>query len=321
MQILRRNTYMKRYSLSFCIIILFSLMLFFPQEVFRGASDGLLLWFQIVLPTLLPFLILSGLLLHTNSISIISRAIGPALKKCFHISEDGSFAVLAGFLCGYPMGAKITSDLILTNRITRNEGKYLLSFCNNTSPMFIVSYVIWQNLKNRKLALPSIIILFLSPVVCSFFFRLYYKKQLNTQKSLTQSAPQTIHFEFRMLDQCIMDSFETITKIGGYIMLFSVLISLAKIIPIQSRILHQFLLPMLEITNGIPMILKNVPSFPKAYLCTMALTSFGGFCSIAQTKSMIQDSGLSIFPYIIEKLVTAIVTSLFALFYLKFILR
>lgn len=311
---------MKRRSLSFGIIILFFLMLFFPQEVFRGASDGLLLWFQIVLPTLLPFIIISGLLIRTNSISCISRFLGPALKTCFHTSDNGSFAVLAGFLCGYPMGAKVTSDLILTDRITREEGKYLLSFCNNTSPMFIVSYVIWQNLKSEKLIFPTIIILYVSPVLCSFFFRTYYK--IKPQPSVpSKTSFADTRFEFEILDTCIMDSFETITKIGGYIMLFSVFLSLFQILPVENRILRQILLPMLEITNGIPMILKNTASFTQAYVCTLALTSFGGLCSIAQTKSMIQDCGLSVFPYIIEKLVTMSVTSLLALFYLKFILH
>lgn len=302
---------MKRYSFSFFMILLFFMMLFFPQEVFQGASSGLLLWFQIVLPTLLPFIILSGLLIHTNSISVIARLLSPVLKKCFRVSKNGSFAVLSGFLCGYPVGAKVTADLILSERITKEEGKYLLSFCNNTSPMFIISYIVRQNLGSRELAFPSIMILFTSPILCSFLFRRFYRDTLTPQ--LAPASPE-IHFEFDLFDKCIMDSFETITKIGGYIILFSVFISLAQIIPSGNPFLHQVLLPLLEITNGIPMILKASPSFTQAYILVMALTSFGGLCSIAQTKSMIQHSGLSILPYIAEKLVTASVTSLLAFF-------
>ena len=130
---------MRRYAFPFSVILLFFIMLSFPQEVFDGASEGLLLWFQIVLPTLLPFIIISNILIQTNSISLLSHIFGPAFQKIFRISTDGSFVVLAGFLCGYPMGAKVTSDLILAGRITKSEGSYLLSFCNNTSPMFIIS--------------------------------------------------------------------------------------------------------------------------------------------------------------------------------------
>ena len=41
---------MRRYAFPFSVILLFFIMLSFPQEVFDGASEGLLLWFQIVLP-------------------------------------------------------------------------------------------------------------------------------------------------------------------------------------------------------------------------------------------------------------------------------
>lgn len=69
-------------------------------------------------------------------------------------SYYGTFAVLTGFLCGYPMGAKTTSDLLNVNKISRSEASYLLSFCNNTSPAFILSYVVAQNMKERNLCIP-----------------------------------------------------------------------------------------------------------------------------------------------------------------------
>lgn len=191
---------MRRYAFPFSVILLFFIMLSFPQEVFNGASEGLLLWFQIVLPTLLPFIIISNVLIQTNSISILSRIFGPAFQKFFHISIDGSFVVLAGFLCGYPMGAKVTSDLILTGRITKSEGTYLLSFCNNTSPMFIISYVIWQNLHDQTLLFPSLVILFASPILCSFVFRNIYKKDLSTKRAGKTSISSCIHFNFEIVD-------------------------------------------------------------------------------------------------------------------------
>lgn len=161
---------MKQCFFPFVIILSFFLILCSPQEVFSGASDGLLLWFQIVLPTLLPFIILSNLLIYTNSISFFSRILSPALKSIFHISVNGSFAVMAGFLCGYPMGAKVTSDLTSEKLISKEEGAYLLSFCNNTSPMFIVSYIVTQNLKDKTILVPTVCILFLSPILCNYVF-------------------------------------------------------------------------------------------------------------------------------------------------------
>lgn len=310
---------MRRYTFPFGLIFLFFLMLSFPQAVFHGASEGLLLWFQIVLPTLLPFVVISNLFIQTNSIFVLSRAFGAFFKKIFHTSANGSFAVLAGFLCGYPVGAKVTSELLLANRITKQEAMYLLSFCNNTSPMFIISYVVWQTLKDKTLLFPTVFILFFSPILCSFFFRNIHKNNTETELSTGNAQFSGIHFNFELFDICMMDGFETITKIGGYIILFSIFVSLFQLLPVGSIFSQNILLPMLEITNGIPMLAKSALSDVPKYVLILALTSFGGLCSIAQTKSMIQRCNLPIIPYILEKLVTAMVTSFLAFLYITFI--
>lgn len=307
---------MKKLTVPLFIISFFVIMLLFPKEVFTGASKGLLLWFEIVLPTLLPFIIISNLLVSTNAISYIAKILGPLLKRVFAISENGAFAVVTGFLCGYPMGAKTTADLIRTGYITKEEGAYLLSFCNNTSPMFIISYVIWQNLKHEELTYVSIAILFAAPVICSLFFRFYYRRILKWNFGTAPVRSQPLKMEFSVLDSSIMDGFETITKVGGYIILFSVLITLLGRLPLRGFLWNQTLLPMMEITNGIPLICKSTDSFELRYILVMALTAFGGFCSVAQTKCMVQDTGLSICPYITEKLITALVTSLLAAVYI-----
>lgn len=309
---------MKRRTFALFAIAFFFIMMIFPKQVVQGASEGLLLWFEVILPTLLPFLIVSNLLIYTNALSYISHILGPLFRRLFCVSYDGSFAILTGFLCGYPMGAKVTSDLITTRHITKQEGAYLLSFCNNTSPMFIISYIVLQNLKQETLILPTLLILFFSPILCSFLFRLYHKPH-KVQKNFIQTYTNTpAHFDFLTLDTCIINAFETITKVGGYIMLFSILITLMSLLPVSSNLLNQLILPALEITNGVSLIVNHTTAFSTMYILTLSFTSFGGLCSVFQTQSMIQKSGLSVVPYIIEKLITAMVTSLLAFLYWKF---
>lgn len=302
------------------MIFFFILMLAFPQTVFSGASEGLLLWFHTVLPTLLPFLIITNLLLHTSAINWILRIISPILRRVFGVSFYGSFAVLIGFLCGYPMGSKITADLIKTNKITSEEGRYLLSFCNNTSPMFIISYVIWQNLKMSNETIPFFFILIISPVLCSFLFRRYYHVALSSEQSGFCDKPWKLTGKKKengsLLDSCIMNGFETITKVGGYIMLFSILLHFAGQLPVPQKHMANVLFSSLEITSGIPMVCASSSSLSARVISVLGLTSFGGWCSVAQTRSMIQGTDLPIIPYILEKLITALVTSLLTYCYL-----
>lgn len=303
---------MKKIAFSLVIISFFVAMLFFPHETFDGAQNGLLLWFQTLLPTLLPFIILSNLLIHTNLISYISKFLKPFLQKLFGVSEQSCYAILIGFICGYPIGAKVISDLLQTNRITRQEGQYLLSFCNNTSLMFIISYLVMQNFGDESLMLGTLFILLFSPMVCSFIFRKWYKIKFQSSK-ISFATNHVLSVRFEILDTSIMNGFDTITKIGGYIILFSILFSLCSLFHFD------WIIPILEISNGIPWLLSANLSFEIIYPLVLALTSFGGLCAVAQTYSMIQGTSLSIFAYIIQKLITALVTSLFAFAYITFI--
>lgn len=311
---------MKRLLFPIGFTSVFAAMLFFPEAVFSGASDGLLLWFQIIIPTLFPFLLITNLLLASGGLSFISRILQRPFRFVFGVSEKGAFAVLSGFLCGYPMGAKVTADLLRKNLITHEEGQYLLSFCNNTSPVFIINFIVWKTLKNRALLLPSLIVLMSVPVMLSFLFRkLYLKKgwksfpdNMQTNRSVSEQP------DISFLDSCMMNSFEAIVKVGGYIILFSVLLSLLPDRAINNPVLS---LPAaaLEVTNGILIINRNYPSVLISWPLIMGLTSFGGLCSAAQTQCMTEGTGLKIRPYIIQKLAAAAAASLLAYTYLIFI--
>ena len=300
-------------ALTIPILILFFSMLSFPQTVFTGASYGLVLWFRHVLPTLLPYMILINVLICTPALHWICRITSTFLCPLLGTSYYGTFAVLTGFLCGYPMGAKTASDLLDTQKISRSEASYLLSFCNNTSPAFILSYVVAQNMKERNLCIPFFLILTFTPLMLSFIFRLFYRLP-ESSCSFPQVTPgsfsnpsESISDSF--LDRCILNAFESVTQVGGYMMMFSVLIQLlASVLP--NTIFSLLLYSSLEISTGIRLLFSSaLYTTEKIILCAF-LTSFGGWCCIAQTYSMISSSQLPILPYITAKLVTALVTSL-----------
>lgn len=300
-------------ALTIPILILFFSMLSFPQTVFTGASYGLVLWFRHVLPTLLPYMILINVLICTPALHWICRITSTFLCPLLGTSYYGTFAVLTGFLCGYPMGAKITSDLLNVNKISRSEASYLLSFCNNISPAFILSYVVAQNMKERNLCIPFFLILTFTPLMLSFIFRLFYRLP-ESSCSFPQVTPGSFSnpsesISDNFLDRCILNAFESVTKVGGYMMMFSVLIQLlASVLP--NTIFSLLLYSSLEISTGIRLLFSSaLYTTEKIILCAF-LTSFGGWCCIAQTYSMISSSQLPILPYITAKLVTALVTSL-----------
>ncbi|MDM8210605.1 transporter [Mediterraneibacter glycyrrhizinilyticus] len=298
------------------VLVLFLAMLFSPKAVFEGAESGLLLWFQVVFPTLFPFMLVSGLMLSGGGLVVISRIFGRLFSTLFATSPNGSFAVIAGFLCGYPMGAKVSADLVRSGRISRDEGAYLLSFCNNTSPIFIMNFIVWKTFDREELMIPTLLILIGVPAFLSLFFRRFYLKGRKKFPDLSEGKRDNAKLlNFEMLDSCLADSFESIVKVGLYIIFFSILIALPGKLSAGHPLLAG-ILPTLEMTNGILMIHKAAPDLTVSYPLILGLTSFGGFCSAAQTKCMLKAASLPILPYIIQKLTAAAAASLLGIVYM-----
>ena len=130
---------MKRTITAAGVLLLLVFLLMFPQKSLYAAREGMKLWLNTLIPTLLPFLILTGILLHTNTIEKILKPFAFFWKTCFGLSPWGAYAFLTGMLCGYPMGAKIAADLYKNGRISKREAHYLLTFSNNPSPVFLTT--------------------------------------------------------------------------------------------------------------------------------------------------------------------------------------
>ena len=78
------------------------MLLFNPGLALEGARQGLVLWGNVVLPTLLPFMICSGVIVAMDAIRILTGPFKPILSGILSLSDQGSFCLMSGLLCGYP---------------------------------------------------------------------------------------------------------------------------------------------------------------------------------------------------------------------------
>ncbi len=295
-------------------LILFVLMLLFPELTKSGAYDGLILWFNIIIPTLLPFMIINGLICHFNAFEIVSRLLYPLTKRVFKISKNANYCLIMGFLCGFPMGSKTIADMIDSRKISLSEGAYLLSFCNNLSPAFILNYVVSSILLNcYKIPMNKIylfyFIIFFSPVIVSFLYRYIekydYKLSISTNTNKNKSISS---FKANFLDNCILNSFENIFKIGGYIIIFTIISTWILNLPIINGNIGFLSSSIFEVTSGLFTLKHTCLSYKSAMILLLSLCSFGGICSIAQTYSMIAETPLKLSSYIKYKVINSIVS-------------
>ena len=292
----------KTVTLTF-IGILFCFLLLFPDLSFQASKNGLLLWFDTLLPTLLPFLVLSQLILKTPLIQYAETFIGPFFCKLFHCSPNGAFCVLCGFLCGYPVGARLIALQRKDQKLSIAEGQYLLSFCNQVSPAFCISYGIVSGIGTTE------IIPFLCMIYGSSLLFAYFTRPKTFEQAFPKTKKQTRITEniFQLIDVCIIDSFLIMIKLCGYMILFSLISTgITLLIPARLSWCMPFITSLLEITNGLSKIHTLPYGIYRSALGVFAL-SFGGFCCIFQTSSVLSDSGLSLKKYILHKIITALI--------------
>lgn len=112
---------MKKWLLAFLLLATLLFLLLFPVPALAASRRGLNLWFGTLVPTLLPFLILSGFLIHTGLVHIPASLLAPVFGRLFGVSPLGSYACFIGFLCGFPWGPKVLADLTRNGRMDPEE--------------------------------------------------------------------------------------------------------------------------------------------------------------------------------------------------------
>lgn len=302
---------MKKKLIFLCLIFFTAYILFCPQDAVAAAAAGLVLWYEKVLPTLLPFAILSNILIYSNYLQYMTRYLAPVIRRIFPVSENGAFILFSGFLFGFPMGSKNCAELLKCKKISKQEADVLFIITNNISPVFISSYILHQQLHMPSLTLLSYLVLFLPPLLLLPVLLRSAGRGPDSLSTHSKNPASGSQMNFKIIDAGIMNGFETLTRLGGYIMLFSMLASLVKKLPLP------FLPALLvtgftEITNGISALAETSLAPSLKYILAMAFTAFGGFSGIAQTSSMVKDTGLSLGTYSIVKAALTVCSALLA---------
>lgn len=284
---------MKKSILRVTSILILAALLLNPDLSFTGAKSGLLLWFNVVLPTLLPFMVCSNVIVALGAVPLLVAPFSMILKKWFCLSEAGSYIWITGLLCGYPIGAKTDADFLREKRIGQKEGNYLLAIANHPSPMFLAGYV-YSKLAG-VITLPVLLLSIYLPVIPIAFLarRFYHVKEAKAY----DFTPGEKALSF---DELLMSSLEVMVKIGGYIMLFSIFVVFFNTYLPDTFTAKAACLGIIEITTGIQEIAARMSGLPAAAVI-VAVTAFGGLSGIAQTKTVIKNAGLSIRHYIAWK--------------------
>ena len=272
-------------------IYLTYLLLRYPSQSLEYASTGLFLWFQKMIPTLLPFMIISGIMVRMNLTERFAKFFHPLFHLIWGTSLNGSYVILMGMLCGFPMGARVIGELCHAGKLSEKEGAFLLAFCNNIGPIYFISFVM-STLSLSGNYVPFLI-MYGVPLcygVLLRFFSGYHFVRKNAALCHINSSPSLL----MAIDDSIISGLIGIGKLGGYMILFN--------------LLNIMLLPFSSLPENFLSLCNCILEINGLYMI-LILLPFGGLSCMAQTYSMIKDTGLSVSHYFIHKCIQTAITA------------
>jgi sporulation integral membrane protein YlbJ len=332
-------TYISKITIT--IVIFFSLVAF-PKETFEASLRGLNTWWNIVLPALLPFFIMSQILISLNIIKIFGVLLEPIMKPLFGLPGTGAFVLAIGYTSGAPISSIITANLRKKQLLSVNEAEKLICFTSNASPLFMFGAIAIGMFNRAEIGVIIAISHYSANLLIGFLLRFWFKnkqrmccnshshphkKPINTMfaSSLGANAPLG-----SILSDAIKQSIHTLIQIGGFITLFSVIIellSLFYIIDIISFLLTIIFFPLgieldlargitsgfVEMTIGAKLIADSTSPLRLKIAALSLILGWSGLSIHAQSLSMLNGTDIRFFPFVISRALHGSIAALISL--------
>lgn len=307
-------------------------LMFWPQEAMEAAREGLELCYNVILPSLFPFFVLSALVVDLGLAGYIGRALEGIMRPLFNVPGACASAFALGFVGGYPVGARTALSLYQKGMCTKTEAERLLAFCNNSGPAFILGVVGAGVFASSRVGLLLYLAHAAASVCVGFLFRFYKREGKHWERRVSPTfEAERITVAFT---GAIKNSFLSTLNICAFVVFFTVVIKLlflSGLLPGLAGVLGTLLSPLgfstrwaerlltglIELTSGV-WTLTGAGTMSGKLSMAAFLLGWAGLSVHCQVLSFIGGSGLSVKTYIGGKLLHGGLSALFIGLLLRF---
>lgn len=261
------------------------LLLVCTEPALDAARSALRICALNVIPSLFPYMVLSGLIARQNLLSPVEKLI--PMRKLFALPTASACPFLLGALCGFPIGAKTAAELYTQGRLTKEKAESVCALSNNTGPAFAVitaGKLLWNSTAFGWYLYGAQI---LSAVLVGFLLKNRKKGHLPPLISLKSQVESPI----RSFAQAVSSAATAVIPLCGYIVFFSVLAAMVKEV-LPFKVLGAILCALLEFTTGIREAASIGGTFG-LFLTGFSL-GFSGISVFVQSYSFTAEAGISL---------------------------
>ncbi len=329
------------------ILILTAFMLINPRETVIAASLGMQLWYSTVFPALFPFFIVAELLVALHFVNILGTWLEPLMRPVFRLPGCSSLVLVMGFTSGFPVGAILTRKLYDKKMLTADEAERLVSFTNNSSPLFIVGAIGVGMLGSPAAGYLLAISHYLSNFILGWLWRFksqpeplyssYQFQQGNPTPADINKSSTNISSMGKILGDAIKNALNNIFAVGGFIIIFSVLtrmlsfwgfidlmatglVKILAILNLSYPLAYGLSMGFFEITLGAKTAIANDPVTLPTLLAVSSILGFSGLSIIAQIMSIVAGTPVRLSFYLLARSLQVMLSMLITAILYRFLL-
>jgi sporulation integral membrane protein YlbJ len=319
-------------------------LIIMPQESFNASIRGVNMWWEVVFPSLLPFFIITEILIGFGVVRFIGVLLEPLMRPLFRVPGVGGFVWAMGMASGFPAGAKYTARLREEKQLTRIEAERLVSFTNASNPLFIFAAVSVGFFDNARLGILLAVSHYLSNICVGLIMRFYGTaeekeevKEKGRERKGIKGAFSVLHQTRlkekrpigKLLGDAVTSSIHTLLMIGGFIIIFSVInkmlyhlqvtpiiakgiSAMFQMISFPEQLSLPFISGMFEITIGSQMTSSiDEATLLQQAIVTSFILGFTGFSIQAQVASILAQTDIRFKPFFFARIIQGFCSAIF----------
>ncbi len=284
-----------------------------PGEAINGAKDGLALCFNVIVPSLFPFFVLSSLVVDLGLAAYLGRAMEGLMRPLFRVSGSCAAAVALGFIGGYPVGARTALQLYQQGLCSKTEAERLLAFCNNSGPAFILGVVGAGVFGDSRVGLLLYLTHALASLLVGLLFRFYGGWERRRACAPRPKPIQTVTLPAAFTG-AVSRALQSTLNICAFVVFFAVVLrllsaygalsgaaALLSLAGFEGEWARRLVAGLLELSSGVASLQGGAGLAGRVSMAAFML-GWAGLSVHCQVLSFLVDSGLSARVYLAGKL-------------------
>ena len=314
-----------------CVSVLIMVVLIFCVFQILTSSESIIstidfsfgVWKNNIFPSLFPFFVLSHILINYGFVELVGELFKPIMNKVFKLRGISAFVFIMSLVSGFPSNAKYVRELYLNGLINEYEGSKILTFTHFSNPLFILGTISIMFLNNKEIGLLILFCHYIGNIIVGLLFRNYYVNVDNSSVSLKRSILEMHKKRISnnksfgsIISEALVNGINTLLLIFGVVTFFLVVTTIIDNIISLPRYYQSILNGIFEMTQGLKYVsLLDIPLKIKGTLSVLFI-SFGGLSVHLQIISILSDTKIKYFPFLVARILHCCISSL--LFYFLF---